>query len=844
MPNLLSGRRPVSPATKLTSSRYKYVSLEQAQPALGVPEFDSSVLIGRTDGTTEWIPQSDIQTDILPTENVLFVSKNGNDLFPGNSITAPKPSLTSAINSATPGTTIIVFSGEYTENNPIVCPPNVTIIGEKSRVVIIPQNPQLDVFHLSSGSTIESVAVKDHRAPSYAFSITPYATIDTAPVIKDCTSISGPYLNDGTLFVPYETIQNPLIAPSDVPLILNSQVPDTNKRVNTAGAGGGIRIDGAVFSNTSSIKQAYVENFLAINQGGIGLLAENNATIYANSCITKFCTISFEAESGATINTNSCSSEYGVYGLFSDNYNIDPYISNGIVSSSMYSTLLSITIADQGSGYPSATNLQILIGRQWEPSTHYNLYDQVCYGPYLYVVTLSGTTDSNPNNFPTHYLGSEMNGSVRLEFAGLAATVTPTIVDGKIIEIVVNDGGYGYSEIPPVTFVGTHTTTAVAQASLSGISDFIVYGINKVPLQNTIIGFASDSTKYFISSVVQLTGTSARLVVTPKKFSVFADDSVSMYFSSIIKSNSHNFSYVGSGVTYNALPSKTGIPRSTREIYESNYGKVFCASINERGIYKVGTVFQVDILTRSTTLDASTIDFTNIGALGPIIRNGAPAGVQMKEISNDPELKASNGFIDPFTVPTQAAIVTYLENNYISTNGGGSQTISGDLTVNDLIFSGNTIRSKNTNQNIQLSPDGTGKIDVASSRIINGLPPVDGNDIATKSYVDSVASSGLPILSYSTTIAEPIEIDSFQASVYRTAKYLVQISSNNNYHSTEIILIHDGTSNVHVSQYGEIFTVSKLGVFTATITSGNIKLIFTPDNDSSQINVQRQYITV
>lgn len=842
MPNLLSGKKPVSPASKLNASRYKYISLDQAQPALGLPANENSILIGKLDGTTTWIPQSEIQTDILPTENMLFVSKNGSDLYPGNSITAPKPSITSAINTATPGTTIMVFSGEYIENNPLVCPPDVTIIGEDNRVIVIPQNPTQDVFQLCSGSCVENITVQEHKAPSFAFSIKPYQTINISPLIRNCVSISGPYLNDGTKFIPNETIQNPLISPIDVPLILNSQVPDVNKRVNTAGAGGGVRIDGAIFGNTSLVRSVYIDGFLAINQGGIGILAENNITINATSCTTQFCTISYNAESGSIINTTACTTEYGTYGLFSDNYNVDSYISNGIISASVYSTLLSITLSNYGSGYTDPQNIQILIGRQWQPSTSYNLYDQVCYGSNLYVVTLAGTSDSNPANYPTHYAGSELNGSVRLEYSGPAATVTPNVVDGSIVSITVNDGGYGYSELPDITIVGTNTTTAVAKASLSGVSEFIVYGINKVPLTNTIIGFASVLPKYFISSVVQLTGTSAKLKVTPTKFSVFANDSVNMYYSSIIKSNGHNFNFVGSGVTMNALPTKTGVPRSTREIYESNYGKVFCSSINERGIFKVGSVFSVDILTRSTTLDGSTIDWTNIGAIGPLIRNGAPSGVQLKEISNNYDLKASNGFIDPFTAPTQEAVVNYLQNNYIAADGG-VRTILGDLTVNDLILTGNTIKSRNSNQNIIISPDGTGKVDVAFSRIINGSAPVDDTDFVTKSYVDSVLGSGLPILTTNTTTAIPTVIDTFSITAYRTVKYIVQLSSNNKYHSIEIMLIHDGTTPSLV-QYAEIFTFEKLGVFTANLTNNNIQLICTPNNDSTKIQVQRQYITI
>ena len=240
MPNLLSGRQPVKSSAKLSTSRYQYVSLSEAQPSLGSPDSNGSILLGNVDGTTEWLPQSAIVSTTLPTENVIFVSKNGSDLYPGNSITAPKPSITSAINTATPGTTIMVFSGEYIENNPLVCPPDVTIIGEDNRVIVIPQNPTQDVFQLCSGSCVENITVQEHKAPSFAFSIKPYQTINISPLIRNCVSISGPYLNDGTKFIPNETIQNPLISPIDVPLILNSQVPDVNKRVNTAGAGGGV----------------------------------------------------------------------------------------------------------------------------------------------------------------------------------------------------------------------------------------------------------------------------------------------------------------------------------------------------------------------------------------------------------------------------------------------------------------------------------------------------------------------------------------------------------------------------------------------------------------------------
>jgi hypothetical protein len=73
--------------------------------------------------------------------------------------------------------------------------------------------------------------------------------------------------------------------------------------------------------------------------------------------------------------------------------------------------------------------------------------------------------------------------------------------------------------------------------------------------------------------------------------------------------------------------------------------------------------------------------------------------------------------------------------------GSTTTSIAGitELTVDNLNFNGNTITSTDTNGDIILSPNGTGKVDVSGS-IITGLnEPVNATDAATKNYVDTVA---------------------------------------------------------------------------------------------------------
>lgn len=59
-----------------------------------------------------------------------------------------------------------------------------------------------------------------------------------------------------------------------------------------------------------------------------------------------------------------------------------------------------------------------------------------------------------------------------------------------------------------------------------------------------------------------------------------------------------------------------------------------------------------------------------------------------------------------------------------------------ELLVDNLTLDGNTISSTNTNGNITLDPNGSGVVDVSTSRITNIVDPSGNQDAATKKYVD------------------------------------------------------------------------------------------------------------
>ena len=92
---------------------------------LPLPSINNSLLSGNIDGSLSWTDQNTLLYN--PINNVIYVTKNGNDSNTGKSLIFAKASIKSALTAATPGTTIIVASGVYTEQNPLICPPDVVV---------------------------------------------------------------------------------------------------------------------------------------------------------------------------------------------------------------------------------------------------------------------------------------------------------------------------------------------------------------------------------------------------------------------------------------------------------------------------------------------------------------------------------------------------------------------------------------------------------------------------------------------------------------------------------------------------------------------------------------------
>lgn len=202
---------------------------------LGLPAAQSKIVLaaGATDvfGEIQVRGKNPIGTAPVVT-NVLYVTVDGNDTNDGRAQDPSRACRTigGALKSPyyQPGTQIRVSAGRYLENNPLELKPYTSIMGSDIRTTFIePINKTQDLFHLTSGCYLAFMTFLNGRSGklrgdyalgtnrgAYATAFPPQTgenRIDLfhSPYVQNCTNQSGPWLNDGTMFIPSQTVQIP-----------------------------------------------------------------------------------------------------------------------------------------------------------------------------------------------------------------------------------------------------------------------------------------------------------------------------------------------------------------------------------------------------------------------------------------------------------------------------------------------------------------------------------------------------------------------------------------------------------------------------------------------------------
>lgn len=147
-------------------------------------------------------------------------------------------------------------------------------------------------------------------------------------------------------------------------------------------------------------------------------------------------------------------------------------------------------------------------------------------------------------------------------------------------------------------------------------------------------------------------------------------------------------------------------------------------------------------------------------------------------------------------------------------------SISGNITAADATFSGNVSVAGTITYDDVTHVDSVGIVTARS-----GIE-IGPNNITTIVSLEAATAT--------TTTTDESNIDTFDASTYRSAQYQVQITRGSLYHVTTLNVLHDGT-DVYLNEFGTIKTGSSLATFDADIDSGSVRVRATPAFSSSTV---------
>jgi hypothetical protein len=118
------------------------------------------------------------------------------------------------------------------------------------------------------------------------------------------------------------------------------------------------------------------------------------------------------------------------------------------------------------------------------------------------------------------------------------------------------------------------------------------------------------------------------------------------------------------------------------------------------------------------------------------------------------------------------------------------------------------------------------------------VTPTLGAAAATSiAFADALVGSALATASTSATT-----IDTWSATTYSAAKYIIQMKKGNDIEVIEMLVAVNGTNDVYVTEYADVISNAELGTTNAVYSAGNVLLQVTGAAADTAVKVHKIYI--
>jgi len=208
----------------------------------------------------------------------------------------------------------------------------------------------------------------------------------------------------------------------------------------------------------------------------------------------------------------------------------------------------------------------------------------------------------------------------------------------------------------------------------------------------------------------------------------------------------------------------------------------------------------------------------------------------------------------PATIGTDAIVFTQFSGagTYL---GGAGMTLDGN-TFNIGAGTGIQVNADTIENTGVLSITGTANQITASASTgaITLSGPQDLHSGATPTFAGVNAGSG-NVTAGSITLTDALlgtatatastsatVIDSWSASTYSSAKYIVQMKKGSDIEVIEVLVTVDGSNNVYLTEYADVISNAVLGTTDADYNGGNVRLLVTGTTSDTSVKVHKTYI--
>jgi hypothetical protein len=479
------------------------------------------------------------------------------------------------------------------------------------------------------------------------------------------------------------------------------------------------------------------------------------------------------------------------------------------------------------------------------------------------VNTAGGTTTGN--GFVTGYFGANVLFCSNLRGGSLSTPATLNIISNVVFTAnLITIGNSTINTIANSTYIQTGNiyTAALTVGNSTANAVIAASGLSYGPVVHNSGGIfvGSNLTANFSSFAV---GNSTVNSVINSTSLTTANVSANLVYAIGVGGNTI---YVGNG-TVNAQLNATSISLATVSV------------INTTGLFVGANVF---VNTSYLSVGNSTVNsFVNsIAAVsGTAVQNALGFFIGANVSLNATALNIGNATVNTFAnssfIRTSNLVVSGNSGFSSNLSVGGVLTVSGDLKVNgtlsytgvangDYIPASNGMNLGNATNRWNLYGNLANLVgDIqANTATFAGIINCAGanftsNVVDTGNTYTNVLSTNTSFalgmngevvsraLSVNTAGTSGQVVDSFVGAVYRSAKYLIQITdlnANNRYFS-ELAIIYDGT-NALVAEYAVITTNSAMGAITTNVNAGTIQLVYTPTLANTQVRLYRNLFIV